>query len=570
MKNLKVARKLVFSFGTILALLGLVVLVAVSGLSSISGALGHFYNKPYQLTVNIDQITSQLQEVAKNMLHACVTTNPQETEKRLQMASDTLDSLSTPLAYVKQNYGGAQADVAAVEQGLHTVNSAFDAFHPLCLKNDITSAYQVYEAQILPELAAIDSSIQTMKGFEDQTALEAYQSGSSTGQLTRIIMDVIGVASLLYGIGMTVVITRGMTGPILELEEAANQMEQGNLRIEIGYQSRDELGNLADCMRNMSRRISDYMDAITQDFQQLADGDLNVEQREAFVGDFRPVQEAAQKLIGSLDDTLAQINLSADQVSAGSGQVASGSQALSQGTAEQASSVEELAATISEISSQVQTTAQNAVEASATTTRAGGEMAACDAQMQEMIQAMEEITEKSNKIGKIIKTIEDIAFQTNILALNASVEAARAGAAGKGFAVVADEVRALASKSAEASNSTAVLIEGSIHAVEKGTAIANDTASSLSHVAESAQAVAAAVEAIASAANQQASAIEQVSQGIDQISGVVQTNSATAQESAAASEELSAQAQVLKDLVGQFKLKARSGYGADLAQSCGI
>ena len=174
--------------------------------------------------------------------------------------------------------------------------------------------------------------------------------------------------------------------------------------------------------------------------------------------------------------------------------------------------------------------------------------------MQEMLSAMEDISNSSNEIGKIIKTIEDIAFQTNILALNAAVEAARAGAAGKGFAVVADEVRNLAGKSAEASKNTSSLIEGSLHAVERGTRIANDTAKALDQLTEGVQHVAVTIEQISEASEAQAESVKQVNDGIGQISSVVQSNSATAEESAAASEELSSQAQILKDLVGRFSL----------------
>lgn len=395
------------------------------------------------------------------------------------------------------------------------------------------------------------------KSGADQASQDGDELYASVQKIMISVLVLIGTVSLLFAL----YIIRSINKPVKELDDVARKIAEGDLEQSISYQSKDELGKLAVNFNKTVERLRDYVkyiDEISYILKEIASGNLVFHLTYDYAGEFAKIKDALEEISASLNNTLGQINQSADQVASGSDQVSSGSQALSQGATEQASSVEELAATITEISSQVKETADNARNAREQSTQAGDQVEISNQQMQDMITAMGEISDKSSQISKIIKTIEDIAFQTNILALNAAVEAARAGAAGKGFAVVADEVRNLASKSSEASKSTADLIEGTVQAVEKGTEIANATAESLGAVVVSTKGVVSTVDKIASAAENQANNIAQVTQGIDQISSVVQTNSATAEESAAASEELSGQAQMLKNLVGQFKLRGMS------------
>ena len=232
-------------------------------------------------------------------------------------------------------------------------------------------------------------------------------------------------------------------------------------------------------------------------------------------------------------------------------------QGLSQGAVEQTSAVEGLESTMQEVTGRIRQTADNACQAQNQTGEMGRQLTESNQKMQEMMIAMQKINNSSNEIGKIIKAIEDIAFQTNILALNASVEAARAGEAGKGFAVVSDEVRSLAGKTAEASQSTAALIERSITEVGQGTQIAEATAKQLESAVTESHGIIETINEIAADAQTQADAMEQIQTQIGQISSVAQTNSSTAQNSSSTSEELSNQASLLKQLVNTFHLQTK-------------
>ena len=349
-----------------------------------------------------------------------------------------------------------------------------------------------------------------------------------------------------------------ITKPIRKVTIAADKISEGNFDVQLDVKAQNEVGLLAVAFRKTIVQLQNYqgyIDEISKALSEVSAGNLNVRLEREYVGQFAKIKTNMEQLLINLNNTLGGINDAADNVSRGAEQVSSGAQALAQGATEQASSIEELSANMNDISSKVDDTANMSKKALSLSTKVGEDMIASNGKMQEMSKAMEEIVERSNEISKIIKTIDDIAFQTNILSLNAAIEAARAGQAGKGFAVVADEVGNLAKKSQEAAQNTALLIEQTIEAVQKGGEISAETAQALESVSNGAKQITGLVEEISTASAEQANGIKQVTEGIDQISSVVQTNAATAQQSAAASEEMTRMAKSLSGEVGKFNLR---------------
>lgn len=407
--------------------------------------------------------------------------------------------------------------------------------------------------------------------FKELLELNVNNGNLLDEQLTRLgnISTIFSISAIIIAFILSVIlggaISRSIANPVQLCAQRLRNLAKGDVSSPVPeVANRDEIGILAEATQEIVGDLQKMIADINYILKEMSLGNFNIDTKDAnvYVGDFKPLLESIHYIISTMNQTLSKINESSDQVSLSADQMSGSAQALSQGAAEQASSVEELAATISDISQQIGSNAEHASSASQKADEVGLRMHESNDQMRKMMDAMQEINTSSKEISKIIKAIEDIAFQTNILALNAAVEAARAGVAGKGFAVVADEVRNLASKSAQASNNTAALIEESIAAVENGAKIAEETAQSMNTAVEGMREVTTTVNKITQASREQAEAADQIAQGVEQISAVIQTNSATAEESAAASEELSGQAQMLKELVNQFKLKKESYVGA--------
>ena len=387
-----------------------------------------------------------------------------------------------------------------------------------------------------------DTTTKVAARISDPVAQERYIVNSAI--FTAAIAVVAGVVTVILALMLIKTIEKS----VKQLSDAAKEIALGHVDIELVKYNNDEFGNLVDEYIKVIDNIK-YQARIAEE---VSNGNLTMTVKPKSAEDL--LGNSLKKLVEDNHSALSNISDAAQQVTVGSSQVASASQSLAQGTTEQASAIQQITSSIDEISAKTKQNAAQANEAADLVGDAIEDVKRGNAQMKDMMTAMQEINKSSESISKIIKVIDDIAFQTNILALNAAVEAARAGAAGKGFAVVADEVRNLAGKSAEAAKNTTVLIEGTVSAIERGRVLSDQVVDEMNLTESAAQVVLDINNDIAKNASSAAESITQISTSVEQISGVVQNNSATAEESAAASEELSGQSQILKELTARFQL----------------
>ena len=389
-------------------------------------------------------------------------------------------------------------------------------------------------------------------GIEE--GLQKVRIAKANSDSDNLIWITIGVtiAAIVLGIAIAFLLARGISKPIQQVSFLANEISDGVFSHDkLHLKNRDEIGIMATNFNKMM----DVLQTIEKNMVTIAAGDLTVEVKRA--SDRDSLGQAMISMVENLNDLLGQINDAVGQVSSGSEQVSKASQELSQGASEQAASLEEITASITELTSQTKQNTDNSIQMNALSKQTKDLASVGNKKMGELVEAFTKINASSDEIKKIVKTIDDIAFQINLLALNANVEAARAGKYGKGFAVVAEEVRNLAVRSAAAAKETAAKVDENMTNMGIGNKLVEETAKQLVDITESNTKVTDISSEVATASREQLNAFGQVESGVNQVNQVVQENTASAEESASASEELAAQAEQLQSMIARFKLKNR-------------
>lgn len=557
-KNLSISKKLKKVLIVAVIIISTITVATGVGLMYLKGQLESFVETEYASEISIQETATSILTLARDIRDAYIRAeNGENISSYDQNVKKYVNEITTELEYVYninkdpeiarelENFGNN------ISKWINIGNEILTAIN----NKDMAKANKLI-LNDCPEV--LDVIIEQVSLIGDRISTNVQDDIQGTTRYIGIVMIIIIVIIIIGLILITKVvqaIIESISNPVEEIKAAALEMAKGNYDLEIEYTSEDEIGVLADCMREMILFTKDNISNITEVLNKFAEGNFDVEIEDNYIGEFIEIKESLEKIVDSINNTFYDIKIVTEQVKDGSEQVASTAQIISEGAINQAGIIQELMAAIGQINEKVKVSTEQANSTNVLTRELGNQIELNNEKMNEMVTAMNKIEESSINIKSIINTIYSISEQTNLLALNAAIEAARAGESGKGFAVVADEIRKLAEESSVAVKNTEILIEDSINNVNDGKNVADEASEALSAVVGKAKEAVELIGTIAELTEQGAMAISEVYNGIDQIAEVVESNTAISEESAAASEELSSQSESLQNMIDKFKLR---------------
>lgn len=487
-----------------------------------------------------------------------------DDEGDLKEISDELEEISdktdAALLTMKAHCTSAEEQpyLNTIEETLPLYRNIFSQVRTLAMNNQNEEALELLLTQGKPTLKQLTDAVE---GLIDLNV----EVGNSVSRIL-LYTTVIAIAAMIFvilivgfiAIKFAAFVAKLFAEPIIKVKDASAKLAQGNLNITLEKMYPDEIGEMTDSFSEAATMIKTYIHDLTESLSEIAEGNFNINSHKNFIGDFKAIDDAIMVFTDTLSGTLGNIHESSEQVALGASQMAESAQALAEGATDQAASVEELTATIQSITETIVYSSKKAEESFHNAEKFKLEAEGSSEDIKQLNEAMTRINDTSKEIANIITAIEDIASQTNLLSLNASIEAARAGDTGRGFAVVADQIGKLAADSAASAANTRDLIENSIREIEHGNEIMQKATMAIGSVIKGINILAESTNEISTLSISQADTMKQLEVGVEQISEVIQNNSAAAEQSSATSEELSAQSETLEELVGQFKLKELS------------
>ena len=540
MKNLKIGTRLFIGFGIVFLLLAIASTVGVTALTKGDDqlmdvqAVHRAVDSASSLVMNITSITDTTKSIV-------LTDNPEEKQQLLNKIGEHRKAYKSALETLAKTTKTAEGKqlLTNLQEGVMAGKAASIKLIDLGMRGDKAQFMQVYENESKGLNANIFKICKDLKDYFDKYSTTRNEEAIRSGKQAKITMICFSVIALILCVVISIVATRSITRPIQKCIDVADKIAEGDLTVVIDSNGRDETALLMNAMQHMTNSMKETMTTLAK---------------------------------ASLE-----MSSTAAELSATSGQMVHGAEEVVAQSNSVATAGEEMAATSGEIAQNCHMAAQSANQANSAALEGSRVVKSTIAVMGTIAdkvkfaaKSVDNLGGRSEQIGQIIGTIEDIADQTNLLALNAAIEAARAGEQGRGFAVVADEVRALAERTtkatreigemiktiqAETREAVSVMDEG-VREVERGTSETAKSGQALDAILDQINGVTQQANQIATAAEQQTATTSEISNNMQQITGIVQQSAHGAHETSVAASQLSRLAEALLRMVGQFRLAA--------------
>lgn len=547
--------KLICIFSTVMAIFACVVTV----LTFFSVARwSNLYVSRSEISDEINRFSLKTYEASMQLRSYCNTASPEARDTYLSVI-ETLDV--SEINKVVGNVEMTEEIHASLLDYTSAAGSVLDSCHG---SYDLIASGLTYQAQVtlfsdrfteslLQMSQTGDSLLQSVDDeltpilHNEQRMLEMFVN------ITAISLAVVSAVQIL----LVIYTSRAILKPVRLIKDELVNFSEGKYSSEFTIKEDDsDVGQLSAAINASKKLLHKMTEELTWLLDQVAHGNVSFYIDLEYIGEFQAIKDAMNMILDENNNEFSRIRGSADSISTAADDMSQSSIMVAQGGQEQSESIGNLSSSIDDISQKITANAANAQTASEYSQKTAVSLEKGRVEMAAMMEAMNEIESTSREINKIIRTIEDIAFETNILSLNAAVEAASAGDAGKGFGVVADQVHSLAVTVTEAVQNITELIKKSVDAVNKGAQHATETAKAVKAIVEDSQYSNDAIIQIAVAASEEKEAVVDISTQVKRIDEVIRSNNNAAQQSAAAAEELAGQANMLRQIMERYQLRS--------------